>query len=283
MKASGFYISSRPKLHATAFGDPRLCGRSDRSGRRQEQRGEASPAGPPRAVLLVHWLPKDAWDEEADELLDSIADKIARECGIGVLAPRLRGVGASEGDFSVAGWCRDVASVVDQVAAALQSPNVPGELYGIGFGVGGSCLLSVAAGDSRLVSVAAVGAPPEFANLSLAHEDYFRKARMVGLIRSESFPPDPYAWRRELIAFAPLHHARRLAGRPTLLVCRDNDKVASPADARRLQELIGESCIVEVLPRSAPAALYKSDRVVARVARWVEEMQEQASRADAAV
>ncbi len=216
-------------------------------------------------------------------MLDSVAENIARECGIGVLAPRLRGVGASEGDFSIAGWCRDVASVVDQVAAAVQSPNAPAELYGIGFGVGGSCLLSVAAGDSRLVSVVAVGAPPEFANLSLAHDGYFRKARMVGLIRSESFPPDPYAWRRELIAYAPLHHARRLAGRPTLLVFRDNDRVASPEDARRLQEVIGESCQLEILPRSAPAALYKSDRVVARITQWVDNLQKQASRADAAV
>lgn len=283
MEASGFYIGSRPRLNATAFGDPRLVARTGRVRRPRDVAQEEGTRTRARAVLLAHWLPRSSWDDEADELLDTVAARLASISGIGILAPRLRGIGASEGDFSVAGWCRDVAAAADYLAGALSEGDGQPEIFGVGFGVGGSCLLSVAAGETRLRCVAVAGAPAEFANLSLSHEGYIRKARTAGLIRSDTYPADPFSWRRELIAYAPLHHARRLSTRPVLLVCRENDKIASCTDAERLAEAIGSGCEIQAMPRSAPAALYKSERVIELMGAWLRRQLEEAEKANAAI
>lgn len=283
MEASGFCIGSRPRLNVSAFGDPRLVPRPGRMGRVAGAAETASQAPHPRAVLLAHWLPRGSWDDETDELLDAVAVRIAVISGIGVLAPRLRGIGESEGDFSVAGWCRDVAAAVDYLTGVLSGGDFEPAIFGVGFGVGGSCLLSVAAGETRLRGVAAAGSPAEFANLSLSQDGYIKKARAAGLIRSESYPPDPYSWRRELIAYAPLHHARRLADRPVLLICREGDKVASPTDAERFAESIGASCQIRAVPRSTPAALFKSDRVIEAIGTWVRRQSEKSEEANAVI
>ncbi|MER3396559.1 MAG: hypothetical protein C4318_04090 [Acidimicrobiia bacterium] len=233
--------------------------------------------------MLAHWLPTGSWDEETDELYEGVADRLAKSCGIGVLAPRLRGVGASEGDFSISGWCRDIASAIDYVTSALSGGDTQVEVLGVGFGIGGSCLLSVAAGDMRVRGVAVAGSPSEFANSILSREGYIKRARSAGLIRSQSFPPDPHSWRRELIAYAPLHHARRLQNRPVLLVCREGDKLASPMEMERLAEVIGDSCEIHTLPRSAPSLLVKSDRVISVLEGWVKRNFDGVKKANAVV
>jgi pimeloyl-ACP methyl ester carboxylesterase len=283
MEISGFYIGSRPRLNATAFGDERLVPRTGRMGRPGNTEKPSSTVSEPRAVLLVHWLPRGSWDDDADELLDGVASKLASMSGLGVLAPRLRGIGASEGDFSVSGWCRDIAATIDYLASSLSAGDKQPEIFGVGFGVGGSCLLSVAAGDTRIRGVAAAGAPAEFANSSLSHDGYIKKARSAGLIRSESFPPDPYSWRRELIAYAPLHHARRLANRPVLLIYRENDKIVSSVDTERLAEAIGDSCVTQSMPRSAPAALVKFERVIESIGTWLRKQLDQVENANEAI
>lgn len=282
MQGSTFYFGSRPRLHASAFGDVRLVPREGGMGRPGDAESrEVVKSG--RAILLVHWLPRGAWDDETEEVYDSVAARLAGSCGIGVFAPRLRGVGASEGDFSISGWCRDIAGAIDYLASILSGGEVNPEIFGVGFGIGGSCLLSVAAGDTRVRGVAAAGSPPEFANSSLSQDGYIKRARTAGLIRSQSFPPDPHSWRRELIAYAPLHHARRLQNRPVLLVCREGDKLASPLEMERLAEAIGDSCEIQTVPRSTQAALVKSDRVIASIGAWVERQLEGKEKANAVV
>ncbi len=282
METRGFYMGSEPRLYVTAWGDRRLQALLDDAEGSESEAVGADSRSAGRAILLAHWLPTGPWDDESEELLDSLASKLSSITGVGVLAPRMRGIGPSEGDFSISGWCRDMAAAVDYLSRALGG-ETNCEIFGIGFGIGGSCLLSLAAGDVRFRGVAAAGSPAEFANLSLAHDGYIKKARTAGLIRSESFPPDPYLWRRELIAYAPLHHARRLAGRPVLLICRDSDKVASPLGAYRIAEAIGASCEVQSISLPSSVALHKSDKVVERIGAWIKRQLGVSEKANAAV
>jgi pimeloyl-ACP methyl ester carboxylesterase len=246
------------------------------------------PGGPHPAVglLLVHPFPHAPWSPQWEESLDAVAARLCSEIGCLVVAPRLRGIGESAGNFSVAGWCRDIVAAVDYTVGVLQEAGHGAgrlHLFGLGYGVGGSCLLSVASGDLRISGVVAAGAPAELADLPMFRQGFWERARAVGIVRDRRFPKDPHAWRRELIAFAPIHHAKRLGGRPVLLVYREGDRIGGPSQAKRLAEVIGQTCETIALPKSSTATLLKNDRVVSLAASWIAEKLSSWGSADAAL
>lgn len=237
-------------------------------------------------IVLVHSLPQQPWTTDDDQALVSLAMEVHRKTGFAVIVPRLRGVGESSGDFSISGWCRDIVAALGVLESSLEARVGEGgrtALYGIGFGIGGSCLLSVAAGDSRLDAVACVSVPPELADLPVFKGDFFSKARSWGLVRSADFPKEAHKWRRELIAFAPLHHARRLKGRPVLLVCREGDRFTAGTRLERLASAVGPSCETVKLSKTGPAQPMRNRRAIDVACEWLRERAEERRSAGAAL
>ncbi|MGH9089117.1 MAG: hypothetical protein ACRDYZ_13575, partial [Acidimicrobiales bacterium] len=94
----------------------------------------AGPSGASRRdpmLLLCHELPRGAGGaHDAGRAYPALADRLAGESGLRVVAGMLRGAGGSDGDFSADGWLEDLAFVLDQEA----TPDT--EVWAVGFGLG---------------------------------------------------------------------------------------------------------------------------------------------------
>ena len=76
-------------------------------------------AAPAPGVVLCHGFPTGPRGAiTSATTFPELADRIARECGCVALTFNCRGTGASEGDFSVAGWLDDIRAAVDSLARA---------------------------------------------------------------------------------------------------------------------------------------------------------------------
>lgn len=224
--------------------------------------GPTDGAGP--AIVLCHWLPKAKWEEEDEAALDLLAERLASGTGAATLEFNFRGIGESEGDFGINGWCRDLVSAVDLAASDASISQI----WVVGVGVGGAVALSVAAGERRIAGAATLGAPAEFASMSLGADAFFVRARATEIIRDPDFPPDPHTWRRELIAFAPVHHVRRIAPNPILIVHGARDEESPPVNAERLAEAAGPTAEKVIVP--GDSSIYEDVTTVDLVISWLE-------------
>lgn len=215
------------------------------------------------AIALCHWLPKGRWDEDEQEAFEGLGRQFALGTGAAVLCFNFRGIGESEGDFGINGWCRDLVCVVDVLC---DDPDI-GEVWAVGAGVGGSVALNVTAGDARINGVVALGAAPEFAALSLGSDAFFVRARNSGIFRDPEYPQDPHAWRRELIAYSPIHHVRRIAPRPALLVHGARDEIVPVGTAERLVDAAGPTMEKVIVP--AGHEVYSSEAAVELTCTWL--------------
>lgn len=214
-------------------------------------------------IVLCHWLPEGRWSDDEQEAFEELGRQVALGTGASVLCFNFRGIGESDGDFGINGWCRDLVSVVDVLS---DDPDI-GEIWTVGAGVGGSVALNVAAGDPRIAGVVALGAPAEFAALDLGSDEFFARARSSGIIRDPDYPPDLHAWRRELIAYSPIHHVRRIAPRPVLVVHGARDEVVPIGTAERLVDAAGPSTEKVVVP--AEHDIYSDESSVEMACTWL--------------
>lgn len=223
--------------------------------------GDADGASP--VIVLCHWLPKGRWDEDEQEALEAFGSGLAEECGVPVVAFNFRGIGESEGDFGIGGWCIDLRNVIETLSADSDFDRV----WLVGVGIGGAVALSVASGEVRVAGVVAIGAPAEFAPLNLASDTFLVRARATDLVRSDAYPEDPHAWRRELIAFAPVHHLHRFAPRPALVVHGSRDEAVPRRSSDQLVEAGGSTFEKVVIPGGDD--LYRHQATLELVARWL--------------
>src|SRR5579862_4066679 len=104
-------------------------------------------AAPASAVVLVHDFPLEELSaDRTGRSLPVLADRLAAESGWRVLAGCLRGVGGSAGDFSLGGWLEDLRTLAGQAVGLAAG----GGVWIVGFGVGGSIGLCLAAEDGRI-------------------------------------------------------------------------------------------------------------------------------------
>jgi len=92
-----------------------------------------------------------------------LAEFVARELGWAAFAFGYRGCGESEGDFSLAGWQRDVEAAVNYLWEEHSE-----EVWIVGFGVGATLGISTAADNLRVQGVAAVSA---YGDLKMWNQD----------------------------------------------------------------------------------------------------------------
>ena len=217
-------------------------------------------------VVLCHGFPlgPDAAKSTGDTL-PALADRLAAESGRGVLAGCLRGVGASEGDFSLVGWLDDLGALVSHASSLTPT----GSAWLVGFGTGGALALCLAEIDSRVRGVACFGSPATFSDWAQDPAGMLDFARRVGVVRSPRFPSDLSDWAAGFTTLHPVEASAALSPRPVLIVHGADDDEVPVADARLLADAVGTSAELRVIG-GAGHRLRADPRAIALLVGWLE-------------
>jgi putative redox protein len=203
----------------------RLWGHTARSPNR---RGNEIPR---RGLVLCHGFPTaPRWAESSGITYPEFADRIAAEAGWAVLAFHFRGIGRSEGDFSLGGWMNDIRAAIGHLS---DQPNVDG-VWLAGFRTGGTLAICVAADDERVRGVATLGAPADFDAWSSEPRRFLEIARSRGVIRTPTYPEDFAAWAQEVKTIRAVDVVDRIPPRPLLVVHGSIDTEVPLSEARVL-------------------------------------------------
>lgn len=222
-------------------------------------------APPGRCLLVCHGLPVEpSAAARTGRTFPDLADRLAAESGWCVVACCLRGVGPSEGDFSLSGWAADLRAMVDRLAG-LAADGV----WMAGFGTSGSLALCVAADDDRLRGVVTLGAPARFDRWMADPAAAVATARWVGVVRTPGYPPDPVAWARAAGRFVPAEAVASLPPRPVLVVHGTDDEQVPVSDARTLAAAGGPTAELRILA-GAGHRLRADPRAIALLLGWLE-------------
>lgn len=222
-------------------------------------------AVPATTAVLVHDFPlEEAGAERAGRSLPTLADRLAAESGWRVIAVCLRGVGGSSGDFSLCSWLEDLAVLVEHAVGLAAG----GGVWTVGFGVGGSVGLCLAASNALVRGVGCFGSPSTFSDWGLDPAAMLDAARQVGVVRSSGFPTNLSAWANEFSVLQPVQAASALGPRPLLVVHGSEDDDVPVADARQLADAAA-SAELHVLP-GAGHRLQADPRALALLVGWLE-------------
>lgn len=232
-------------------------------------RPHASAAGGARSrpgLLIAHPFPDLAQTAARGWLTyPELADRIAAASGWVCLTLALRGVAGSEGDFSLAGWLRDLQAGLE---ALLAEPDVAGAWL-CGFGLGGALALCVAAEDERVLGAASFAAPADVDDWAAEPRRFLEHARAVGVVRDAAFPPDLDRWAKELRDVRPVRVVHRIPPRPLLIVHGTDDDKVPMVDARALVDAVDGRADLRVLS-SAGHQLRHDPRAVAVLLGWLD-------------
>ena len=212
--------------------------------------GELLEAPGARAlVVLVHGIPLHAPDP-SDGGYPLLAARVA-ERGYGVLHFNMRGTGQSGGDFHIAGWYRDIESVMEFVRTGL----IVGfdTMYMAGFSAGAALSIRYAAEHGGVDGLACFAAPASFTTL-FPEDNLFtliELAREIGIIRHFDFPPSPADFYNEFRSNSAIDFIERVSPIPLLLVHGGDDRMVPGKDAHDLYDAAGEPKELAILPAGA--------------------------------
>jgi len=146
------------------------------------------------------------------------------------MVPHMRGMGDSEGDFSLDGWRDDVVAA----AADLRGQDGVEGVWAVGFGTGASLAICAAAIDPEIRGVAALAAPADWSDWAANPRRLLLHARRAGVITSEEPSTDFGRWSAALREISAERSVAELGTRDLLLVHGSDDEVVPPLDARVL-------------------------------------------------
>jgi putative redox protein len=214
--------------------------------------GEQGQWGGSTLLLLCHGIPaapQSAGREvgEKDGGYPALAASCLQE-GFNVFHFNFRGTGDSEGNFDLAGWRRDLTSVLDY----WEKEGGINTFLLWGFSAGAAVSCCVAARDSRVKALVMAASPAEFAGLFPAGEQQRLLAvmRQRGIIRNGAFPPDAACWLQDIHAASPLTSISAIAPRPLLIIHGEEDELVSCSHAIQLYRAAGDGAELIILPEA---------------------------------
>jgi alpha/beta superfamily hydrolase len=198
---------------------------------------EKSPAPYPVAVIC-HGIPGGR-PANGDPGYRPFARQLAAAGFLSVLF-NFRGCGESGGNIDLAGWCNDLSAVLEMVYKRDDADITRVNL--VGFSGGAAVSANVAAADKRIFAVALMAAPAEFSYLFKRDEvmELIARAKQIGSIRDQDFPPDPTAWIEGFYSVKAEDAIGAIAPRPVLIVHGTEDEVVPVEHAHRLFAQAGE-------------------------------------------
>jgi putative redox protein len=189
-------------------------------------------------LVIAHGFPAEAGGGiNSTSSFPELADRAATEAGWAALTFSSRGVGDSQGDFSLAGWRRDLAGAVTHLRESVTCDGV----WIVGFGTGGALAIDAAARDPQIDGVAAVGVPADFDDWARNPRKLLVLAREMRIVRDERFPRDFDEWAAELSATRASQSAARLAPRELMLLHGSDDEIVPVFDAREVADAHGSA------------------------------------------
>jgi len=232
-------------------------------------RPQASSAGGDRSragLLIAHAFPEPAQGAARGwSTYPELADRLASDSGWVCMTAALRGVGRSEGDFSLGGWLADLRAVL---GVLLAEPDVA-SAWLCGFGLGGALALCLAATDDRVLGVASFAAPADVDDWAADPKRFLEECRAVGVVRDPAFPPDFDRWAKDLRDTRPLRLIHRIPPRPLLIVHGSEDDKVQLVDARALFDAADGHGDLRVVS-SAGHQLRHDPRAVAVLLGWLD-------------
>jgi len=221
----------------------------------------ASQAG----LVIAHGFPAEAGGGiNSTASFPELADRVATEAGWAALAFSSRGVGDSQGDFSLGGWRRDLAGAVDHLRQSVPCEGV----WLVGFGTGGALAIDVAAGDPGIDGVAAIGVPADFNDWARNPRKLLVLAREMGIIRDSDFPRSFDDWSAEIASLRASLSAARLAPRELMIVHGSEDEIVPVFDAREVADAHGSADLRIIA--GAGHHLRHDPRAIAVVLGWLD-------------
>ncbi len=188
------------------------------------------------AVLFLHGFPSaDVWADKIGGDMGELCERIGREAEWNALTIRFRGCGDSTGEFSLARWVDDASAAIRFLKAETSADG----LWVCGFGTGGSVGLVAAADDPDVTGVAIAGSPADFDDWAAAPDRLLDHAREVGVIKSNSFPPNVERWKAELREVRAVEAAEQLSPRSLLVLHGSQDEAVPHFDARLVADAHG--------------------------------------------
>ena len=182
--------------------------------------------------------------QDASFIDTDFAEQAAQQLGWASFVFSYRGCGKSAGEFSFAGWQRDIASAVDYLWEKHSE-----EVWLAGFGVGATLGLQAAAANLRVQGVAVAAA---YADLEAWTQDPHKlQARLTQLkIRCAEGEAEARAAAASAAGEAgavtdtanqasAFEAAQQLSPRPLLVMHGQDDEIALPLDARALADAHG--------------------------------------------
>lgn len=223
-------------------------------------------AAPVPGLVLCHGFPAGPGGAATSaQTYPELADRLSADTGWAVLTFNFRGTGASEGDFSLAGWLDDLRAAIDYL---LDTAGVFG-VWLAGSGTGGSLALCQAGEDERVRGVATLSARADFGDWASDPAAFLAHARSIGLILDRAFPPDFDVWARELREIRPTALIAKIPPRPILIIHGTDDDDVPVDDARVLTDAAGDAVELRVLSE-AGHRLRHDPRAVALLLGWME-------------
>ncbi len=217
---------------------------------------------PVPAVVIAHGFPSGPGTSSYSSM-PSLAERICDSMGWNALSFTARGVGGSEGDFSLRGWFTDLCAAID-AAAAIETTT---DVFVAGFGTGGALAICTGAHRDNVAGVASLGSPADFDDWARNPRDLLLWARELGAVKSESFPADFAAWSAELDGFRAVHGAEELTV-PLLVLHGSADDVVPQFDARAIADA-HESADLRII-HGAGHGLRHDPRAVAVLLGWLD-------------
>jgi alpha/beta superfamily hydrolase len=183
-------------------------------------------------VILCHGIPGGGKKDPKDKGYSHLAASLSREGYVAVIF-NFRGAGESSGDFDIIGWVEDLKGVIDYSRTSTGCLLQTG-LFG--FSAGAAVAVHVAAHDKRIGALLLCGCPAEFGTIKSESgiEQFFQRARELGIISSPGFPPDRSLWVKGFETVCPEHGIGEIEATRKLIVHGDADDVVPVEHAYRL-------------------------------------------------
>jgi len=189
--------------------------------------------GPPPypTACLCHGLPRGRAAVPGDGGYPALAAGLA-ESGFMSVVFNFRGAGASEGNFDMLGWTRDLEAVINSVSNMDEVKRDSVAL--VGFSAGAAVAIYVAARDPRIASVVSCACP----TVSRIGTDLHLAQRMIvefretGIIKDADFPPSLDEWMAGFNHVYSPEWVSKLSPRPILFIHGTEDDVV-PVDSSR--------------------------------------------------